>query len=155
MKQFTIPAGMRDRIREECASRRELQQAIEERFARWGYEEVITPTIEFYKTYEAGFDNINDIEKYRGRGLYVPRDQAVPLREDEYYIGDLIGMEVFTEDGKAFGRLKDVMETGANDVYVIDTQEHGEVLLPAIRDCILEVDVEAGKMKVHLLPGLL
>ncbi len=115
--------------------------------------------VKFFKQFAilkfAGFDNINDIEKYRGRGLYVPRDQAVPLREDEYYIGDLIGMEVFTEDGKAFGRLKDVMETGANDVYVIDTQEHGEVLLPAIRDCILEVDVEAGKMKVHLLPGLL
>ena len=101
------------------------------------------------------FDNINDIEKYRGRGLYVSREQAVPLEEGEYYIGDLIGMEVFTEDGKAFGQLKDVMETGANDVYVIATKEYGEVLLPAIRGCILEVDVEAGKMKIHLLPGLL
>lgn len=84
MKQFTIPAGMRDRIREECASRRELQQAIEERFARWGYEEVITPTIEFYKTYEAGFDNINEEDMYKffdaqGRILMLRADMTIPI----------------------------------------------------------------------------
>lgn len=115
--------------------------------------------VKFFKQFAilkfVGLDHINDIEKYRGKGIYVAREQAVPLGENEYYIGDLLGMEVFTEDGESFGRLKDVMETGANDVYVIETKEHGEVLLPAIRECILEVDVPAGKMKVHLLPGLL
>lgn len=116
-------------------------------------------SVKFFKQFAIlkfeGFDSINDIEKYRGRGLLVSREQAVPLQEGEYYIADLQGMEVVTEDGAVFGRLRDVMETGANDVYIVDTQEHGEVLLPAIRECILEVDVEAGKMKVRLMPGLI
>ena len=102
-----------------------------------------------------GIDNINDIEKYKGKSLLVNREDAVALEEDEYYIADIIGMQVNTEDGTTFGVLKDVMETGANDVYLIDTPEYGEVLLPAIRECILEVQVEEGKMKVHLMPGLI
>ena len=75
------------------------------------------------------------------------------LENDEYYIADLTGMEVYTEEGR-FGILKDVMETGANEVYVIDSDEHGEVLVPAIRQCILDVDVEKKMMKIHLLDGL-
>ena len=62
---------------------------------------------------------------------------------------------VVTEDDEPFGTLKDVMETGANDVYVIDTEEHGEVLVPAIRECILDVDIENQKMKIHLMDGLI
>ena len=101
-----------------------------------------------------GIDNINDIEKYKGRSLFVDREHAVRLRKDEYFIADMIGMTVFTEDGEEFGVLKDVMETGANDVYVISSLEHGEVLIPAIRQCILDVDVESGKMRIHLMEGL-
>ena len=67
----------------------------------------------------------------------------------------MIGIRVETEDGEAFGTLKDVIETGANDVYVVETSSHGEVLIPAIKECILEVDIEAGRMVVHLLDGLL
>ena len=74
--------------------------------------------------------------------------------EREYFIADLIGMEVFA-DGTFLGVLKDVMETGANEVYIVDTERYGEVLLPAIRQCILHVDTEARCMKVHLLEGLL
>lgn len=115
--------------------------------------------VKFFKQFAIlkfyGIDNINEIEKYRGCSLWVKREDAVPLEEDEYYIGDLIGMEVFTEDGNKFGVLKDVMETGANDVYIVDTPEHGEILVPAIHDCILDVDIEEKKMKIHLLPGLI
>lgn len=102
-----------------------------------------------------GYDSINDVEKYRNKGLYVPREQAVPLKEGEYYIADLLGMQVLTEDGGHFGTLRDVMQTGANDVYVIDSLHNGEVLVPAIADCILEVAVEQGWMKIRLLEGLL
>lgn len=101
------------------------------------------------------FNNINDIEKYKGKELFVSRDQAAELGEDENYIGDLIDMEVFLEDGSRFGVLTDVMETGANDVYVIQTEDDKEVLIPAIKQCILDVDVEGAKMTIHLLPGLL
>ena len=102
-----------------------------------------------------GIDNINDIEKYKRCPLLVEREDAVSLEEDEYFIADMIGMTVLTEDGQEFGVLKDVMETGANDVYVINSEEHGEVLVPAIKECILDINVEEGKMKIHLMDGLL
>lgn len=101
-----------------------------------------------------GIDNINEIEKYRQCALLVDREEAVDLQEDEYFIADLLGMEVYA-DGEHFGNLKDVMETGANEVYVIGSEKHGEVLLPAIHDCILSVDTEERKMEVRLLDGLL
>lgn len=99
-------------------------------------------------------DNINDIEPYKGRSLYVTREFAVPLKENEYYIADLIDMKVFLDDGSFFGTLKDVMETGANDVYIMQTEAFGEVLVPAIKDCIKAVDVEHETMTIHLLEGL-
>ena len=102
-----------------------------------------------------GIDNINDIERYKRCPLLVERKDAVELKEDEYFIADMIGIQVETEDGEVFGTLKDVMETGANDVYVIDTEEHGEVLVPAIKECILDVDVENRKMTIHLMDGLI
>ena len=66
----------------------------------------------------------------------------------------MIGLQVYTEDGEAFGVLKDVLETGANDVYIIDSPKHGEVLVPAIKQCILDVDIEGQKMTIHLMEGL-
>lgn len=102
-----------------------------------------------------GIDNINEIEKYKRCPLFVKREDAVPLEEDEYFIADMLGMEVATEDGIFFGTLKDVIVTGANDVYVVESIEYGEVLIPAIKECILKVDMKDRKMKVHLLEGLL
>ena len=102
-----------------------------------------------------GIDNINDIEKHKGKDLWIPREEAQELGEDEYYIADLQGLNVVLEDGTEFGTLRDVMETGANDVYIIDSNEHGEVLLPAIKECILDVDLEKNTMTVHLMKGLL
>ena len=101
-----------------------------------------------------GIDNINDIEMYKGRDLWVPREEAQELDEDEYYIADLLGMKVLLEDGSEFGTLKNVMETGANDVYIVDRVDGEEILLPAIHDCVLDVDVEKNTMTVHLMKGL-
>ncbi|MDO5589497.1 MAG: ribosome maturation factor RimM [Lachnospiraceae bacterium] len=116
-------------------------------------------SVKFFKQFVIlkfkGIDNINDIEKYKKCPLYVTREHAVPLEEDEYFIADMIGMEVITDDGNPFGVLKDVIETGANDVYVIDSKEHGEVLVPAIKECILHVDIEEMKMQIHLMDGLI
>ncbi len=102
-----------------------------------------------------GYDNINDIEKYRGKSLFVTRENAVKLKKDEYFIADLIGVFVENEDGSFKGILKDVIETGANDVYVVQCEDGKEVLIPAIKDCILSVDLENNMIKVHLLDGLL
>lgn len=102
-----------------------------------------------------GIDNINDIEMYKGKSLFVDRKDAVPLKKDEYFIADMVGLDVYTEDGEKFGVLKDVMETGANDVYIIDSLNHGEVLVPAIKQCILGVDIEENRMDIHLMDGLI
>ena len=102
-----------------------------------------------------GIDNINDVEQYKGSSLFVSRENAVSLEENEYYIADLQGMQMYTEDGELFGTLRDVMETGANEVYIIDSDVHGEVLVPAIKQCIENVDVENGKMQIRLLEGLI
>ena len=85
----------------------------------------------------------------------MKREDAVPLEKDEYFIADMLGMGVVTEKGEEFGTLKDVISTGANDVYVVASREYGDVLIPAIKECILEVDIENQKMKVHLLEGLI
>ena len=101
-----------------------------------------------------GIDNINDIEKYKGKDLLVHREDAVALEENENYVADLIDLKVVTDDGKVLGYLTEVMETGANDVYVVETEDGQELLLPAIRDCILDVDLDEEVMTVHILPGL-
>jgi len=101
------------------------------------------------------FDNINDIEKYRGKDLLVPREQAIKLKENEYFICDIIGSEVFTDDGKKLGILTEVITTAANDVYVVKNENNKEILLPSIKECILDVDVASKKITVHLMDGLL
>jgi 16S rRNA processing protein RimM len=101
------------------------------------------------------FNDINEIEKYKGKDLLIRRDQAVKLGPDENFIADLIGLQVVTDEGKPFGVLKDVMQTGANDVYVIETPEGREYLFPAIKQCIQNVDLDANQMTVHIMEGLL
>lgn len=101
-----------------------------------------------------GIDRIEDVERYVKKSLYVTRDHAVKLKKDEYFIADLIGLKVTDEDGNSLGTLSDVLSTGANDVYVV-TEGEKEILIPAIKQCILQVNVEEGFMKVHLLEGLL
>lgn len=102
-----------------------------------------------------GYDHIDDIEQYRGKDLWIRRDQAVALEEGEYFIADLIGLAVKTDEGQPLGQLKDVLKTGANDVYVVEADSGKEILVPVIPDCILKVDLDNGEVTVHLLDGLL
>ncbi|MDE7351635.1 MAG: ribosome maturation factor RimM [Acetatifactor sp.] len=102
-----------------------------------------------------GIDSCDEAEKYRKTPLLVSRENAVRLGRDEYFIADLIGLAVQDEEGSEIGVLKDVMETGANDVYVIELTDGRELLLPAIRQCVLQVDVKAGFIRIHILEGLL
>lgn len=101
-----------------------------------------------------GINNINEIEKYKGSDLLIRRDQAVPLEENEVFIYDIIGSRVVTDTGRELGRLEEVLATGANDVYVVKTPEGKEILLPSIRQCILDVNTEKKEILVHLMPGL-
>lgn len=102
-----------------------------------------------------GYENPDDVIKFRQKELWIDRKDAVRLSKDEYFIADLIDMEVCDEEGKLIGILKDVISTGANDVYAVETPEGKEVLFPAIKQCVLDVDTEARKMTVHVMEGLL
>lgn len=102
-----------------------------------------------------GYENPDDVMKFRQKELWIDRKDAVRLSKDEYFIADLIDMEVCDEEGKRIGTLKDVISTGANDVYAVETPEGREVLFPAIKQCVLDIDTEARKMTVHVMEGLL
>ena len=94
-------------------------------------------------------------ELLRGKLLMVALDEAVPLEEDEYYLFQVIGARVVTTDGEDLGRVAEILETGANDVFIVRGGPRGEILLPDIDEVVLDVDVEHGVMTVALLPGLL
>lgn len=116
-----------------------------------------------------GYDTIESVERFAGKKLYIDRRDAIPLEEGEYYVADLIGLDVFDEAGARVGTLSDVISTGANDVYAVALDEAyvrahtpadekktpKEILLPAIPDCILGVDPDNHRMTVHVMPGLL
>ena len=101
-----------------------------------------------------GIDNINDVEKYRKKSLYVTRENAVKLKKNEYFIADLIGLQAESDEGEDLGELSDVLQTGANDVYVLSKEGTDDILLPAIKDCVKNVNIEEGTITVHLLNGL-
>ena len=101
------------------------------------------------------YNNINDIECYKEKDILVSRDNAVKLEKGEYYIADILGAKVILEDGSEFGVLEDVMQTGANDVYVVKTLDNKEVLLPKIDECVKKLDIENKIVTVHIMKGLL
>lgn len=102
-----------------------------------------------------GYDSIEEIEKYKGKDLLITRDLAVKLGPDENFIFDLIGLTVVKDDGEELGTLTDVIKTGANDVYEVKMTDGREVLLPAIKECVLNVDLEKKTVTVHMMDGLL
>lgn len=102
-----------------------------------------------------GIEDMNAAELLKGSTLKIDRKDSLPLKKDEYYISDLFGLEVYTEEERYLGELVDIIETGSNDVYVVKKQDREkDLLLPAIKQVIKNVDIEAGKMTVHLLEGL-
>lgn len=101
------------------------------------------------------YDSLNDVEAIKGRKLFVTRKNAVKLQKNEYFIADLIGLKVIDEEKAIEGTVDDVIQTGANDVYDITLSDGRNLLLPAIKDCVLDVDMESGIIKIHILEGLL
>ena len=101
------------------------------------------------------YDDINEVEGFRQCGLFVRKKDRVPLEENEYFIADLKGCRVVSDEGEEIGELKDVLTTGANDVYIVGCPGKKNVLIPAISQCILDVDVDGRLIRVHLLEGLI
>ena len=101
-----------------------------------------------------GIDTVEEAEKYRNCYLKLPREKARKLPKNTYFIADLIGLEVYTEEGKLLGKVDDIYNTGASDIYVIKDELGKQILLPAIKDVIKQIDLEQEKIVVHLLDGL-
>ena len=124
-----------------------------------GYMELQVTGVKYFKNMVIlrfkQFDNVDQVIPYKGMDLLVTRENAVPLEEGEYFIEDMVGCKIITDEGEDFGELVDVMQTGANDVYVVKTHEGKEVLLPAIDECVLEKNIENKVIKVHIMKGLL
>ena len=100
-------------------------------------------------------DQMGDVEGFKGKDLLVSREHAVKLKKNEFFIVDLVGLSVESDEGMPVGILTDVLQTGANDVFVVKTEAGDEVLIPFIEQCVPEIHPETGKIMVHLLPGLL
>ena len=113
---------------------------------RWNKERVLI----FFD----GVSDRNEAESLRGLYLKIPIEQAMPLDSDTHYHYQLQGLQVITDTNEYLGILTEILETGANDVYVVQGP-HGEVLLPAIKEVILAINLATKKMQVHLLPGLI
>jgi len=94
-------------------------------------------------------------ELLRGRTVYVPIEDALPLEEGEFWVHQILGLEVWSTDGQLLGVVQEVLDTSANDVYVVRSQQGREVLIPALMDVVLDIDLESGRMLVRLPEGLI
>ncbi len=103
----------------------------------------------------SGVDSIEEAQKLRQGALLLPREEVTELNEDQYFEADLLGMEVVSDEGEKLGILREIIHTGANDVYTVRMEDGRDVLLPAIRSCILKVEVKEQRMMVHVMEGLL
>lgn len=102
-----------------------------------------------------GIDKVEQAEMLRNSYLTVSRDSVEKLEEGRYYIVDLLGLEVYTDEQILLGTLDDIFNTGSNDIYVVKDKQGKQILLPAIQDVIKQIDIENKKIIVHLLPGLI
>ena len=102
-----------------------------------------------------GIDKVEQAEMLRNSYLTVSRDSVEKLEEGRYYIVDLLGLEVYTDEQVLLGTLEDIFNTGSNDIYVVKNKQGKQILLPAIQDVIKQIDIENKKIIVHLLPGLI
>lgn len=101
-----------------------------------------------------GIENPEEAENLRGSYLLIDRDKEEPLEEGIYYIVDLLGLEVFSDEGELLGKVEDIFNTGSNDIYVVKDEFGKQILLPGTSEVIKDVDLEQGKITVHLIPGL-
>jgi 16S rRNA processing protein RimM len=99
--------------------------------------------------------SINDVEKYKGGLLKVRAEDRKPLPEGEFYFSDIIGCEVFTEEGERLGKIKEILQPGANDVWVVKPDKGKDILLPYIEPVVKEVNIAEKRVTVHLLEGLI
>lgn len=153
------PHGVRGVLLVEAIS--EMIHALEPSTQLFLGEEKAPAQVEYLRTHQdryllaiEGCQDRKQAEAWRGQEIYLAAGEAAPLPEDTYYHWQILGLAVVSEQGEPLGEIVKILETGANDVYVVEDPEGGELLLPAIESVVREVDLEQGVVRVHLLPGL-
>ncbi|MCB8968298.1 MAG: 16S rRNA processing protein RimM [Ardenticatenaceae bacterium] len=120
-------------------------------------QQVAVESVRFHKNWIllklVGYDDRDAVESLRDAWLQVTEDEAVPLAEGEYFLFQVVGLQVYSDADEYLGKLVDVLETRANNVFVVNGPD-GELLLPDIDEVVQEIDFDNGRMIVHLLPGL-
>ena len=125
----------------------------------WEYVEVVVATHRVHKGADLlkfkHLNSINDVEKYKGCALLVSTDDLEELEENEFYYFEIIGCEVVTTDGEKIGEISEILETGANDVWVVKRQGQKDALIPYIEDVVKDVNIDAKTVPIQVLEGLL
>ncbi|MDD6550421.1 MAG: ribosome maturation factor RimM [Lachnospiraceae bacterium] len=120
--------------------------------------QVTINSVKFFKNQVIlGFEEVTDMDAaytLRNAEIRIPRSEGISLQENEFYIGDIIGLSVKDDTGRLLGEVADIITTAANDVYEVRRPDKSTLMIPAIHDCILSIDTDEGGMTVHLLPGL-
>ena len=147
VKPFTDDIKRFDKLKNICVEKNHTKKEYEIEEVKYHKDMVL---IKFKNV-----DTVEQAEMLRNSYLTISRDSVEELEEGRYYIVDMLGLEVYTDEQIQLGILEDIFNTGSNDIYVVKTQEGKQILLPAIQDVIKQIDMENKKMIVHLLPGLL
>jgi len=147
VKPFTDDIRRFDRLKKVYIEKQKVKEKYEIEEVKYHKEMVL---IKF-----KGIENPEAANLIRNCYLFVNREDEETLEEGRYYIVDMLGLEVYTDEEKLLGNLEDIFNTGSNDVYVVRDELGKQILLPAIKEVIKKVDIENKKMIVHLLPGLI
>ena len=147
VKPFTDDIRRFDRLKKVYIEKQKVKDEYEIEEVKYHKEMVL---IKF-----KGIENLEQANLLRNSYLIIDREKEEPLEEGRYYIVDMLGIDVYTEEGKSLGKLDDIFNTGSNDVYVVRDELGKQILLPAIKEVIKSVDIKNNKMIVHLIPGLI
>ena len=127
-----------------------------------GNQVVKEVTVESYRTHKnnllvkfVGIDSIGEAEKLKNLQIKIDSDNIGELEENEFYFHEIIGCEVFDENGKSLGEISEILTPGANDVWVIKSQNGKEILIPYIEDVVKKIDVENKKIDIEVMEGLI
>ncbi|MBC7317056.1 MAG: 16S rRNA processing protein RimM [Chloroflexi bacterium] len=156
--QIVAPRGVRGELKVRCESEDPQRfLSLKEVFLGEGRARFAVRAVRFFKGQILlqlhGIEDRNEAERWRDAYVQIPIEEGLPLGENEYYYHQIEGLTAVTEEGEVLGQVVEILPTGANDVYVV-RGEREEILLPAIREVILRVDLEKGLLVVHLLEGL-
>ena len=162
--EITKPHGVRGELRVDILTEvperyKELEEVYIAKNTRQTPQKIKLETVRFHQgkalvKFE-GYNYRDEVEKLRKWLIFIPADQAIPLEEGEFFYFQLLGMQVVTDQNEPLGKIVDIIQTGANDVFVVAHPEKGEILIPDTEEVVTHIDGDTKIVTVHLIPGLL